>query len=341
MPWCPKCKSEYREGFTVCADCGSELIDEEQFRELEEERAAQEEAARLELALQQVAHMAARKAGGLTVQDVERLAAEAGISGAVVEEAVRLATGQAQASEAALAEDSVEDLAEELQEREAPGSAVRSEAEGAVGADRDFGTAAGMPSEKDAEDGKDGEASARQPEEDAARPKQTAMSPAALYQDSTERANENRSSAWILMIMGGVGLLVVVLGILGVIPLHFSNPYLFYGVMAAVFLLFLVAGMVSLKNARIFDKKAESENSLRDTMLAWCRENLHAQELDSEIGMDGTESEEALYFKRYECIKAKLNYQFVNLDQGFLENFIDDSVYDMVYDERIFKEKEE
>lgn len=27
MPWCPKCKSEYREGFTVCADCGVELVE--------------------------------------------------------------------------------------------------------------------------------------------------------------------------------------------------------------------------------------------------------------------------------------------------------------------------
>ena len=50
--------------------------------------------------------------------------------------------------------------------------------------------------------------------------------------------------------------------------------------------------------------------------------------------MDGTESEEALYFKRFECIKAKLNYQFVNLDQCFLEKFIDDSVYDMIYEKK-------
>lgn len=33
MPWCPKCKSEYREGFTVCADCGCELVEEEQVDE--------------------------------------------------------------------------------------------------------------------------------------------------------------------------------------------------------------------------------------------------------------------------------------------------------------------
>lgn len=27
MPWCPKCKNEYREGITICADCGVELVD--------------------------------------------------------------------------------------------------------------------------------------------------------------------------------------------------------------------------------------------------------------------------------------------------------------------------
>ena len=28
MPWCPTCRSEYREGFTQCADCGADLVDE-------------------------------------------------------------------------------------------------------------------------------------------------------------------------------------------------------------------------------------------------------------------------------------------------------------------------
>ena len=26
MPWCPKCKNEYKDGYTVCADCGSQLV---------------------------------------------------------------------------------------------------------------------------------------------------------------------------------------------------------------------------------------------------------------------------------------------------------------------------
>lgn len=28
MPWCPKCKTEYRDGITVCADCGSALVED-------------------------------------------------------------------------------------------------------------------------------------------------------------------------------------------------------------------------------------------------------------------------------------------------------------------------
>ena len=28
MPWCPKCETEYREGITVCADCGSTLVED-------------------------------------------------------------------------------------------------------------------------------------------------------------------------------------------------------------------------------------------------------------------------------------------------------------------------
>lgn len=28
MPWCPSCKTEYREGFVECADCGCDLVEE-------------------------------------------------------------------------------------------------------------------------------------------------------------------------------------------------------------------------------------------------------------------------------------------------------------------------
>ena len=36
MPWCPKCKDEYEEGITICADCGCELVNDLSLVEEEE-----------------------------------------------------------------------------------------------------------------------------------------------------------------------------------------------------------------------------------------------------------------------------------------------------------------
>lgn len=47
--------------------------------------------------------------------------------------------------------------------------------------------------------------------------------------------------------------------------------------MSAVFILFIVMGVVSMRNAKLFEKKAESENSLVDTLLKWSEENLTAE----------------------------------------------------------------
>lgn len=225
MAWCPKCKNEYREGITVCADCGCALVDEDQLRQLQQSDETVEEAG-----LQHTGEEAEEEAGGIPASD----------------------------------------------------------------------------------DGKQEE-------------------PALVYQSSSERAEENRSSAWMLLLIGVFGIAAVLLGILGVLPFRLGNPYLFYGVMSAVFLLFIVMGVVSMKNAKLFDKKAESENTLRDTMREWCGSNLTASDIDGELGDLSGLPEEILYFRRCERLKEKLNRQFLNLDQGFLESFIDTYVYDAVF----------
>lgn len=241
MPWCPKCKSEYREGFTVCADCGSELVEEEPVEEIVSER---------ELS-----------------QDSESMRFE---------------------------------MPEELWEEE--------------------------PEEAETLE----DAIVRRPENSQETERVASSTP---YQDSSERANENRSSGWILLVIGTIGIVLVVLGIIGVLPVRMGNPYLFYGVMGAVFILFFVSGVISIKNAKIFEKRAESENSLRGTLMDWCRDNLNAEAIDGEVKAEG-DSEEILYFKRFSYIKERLNRQFVNLEQGFLEKFIDDFVYDQVFEDK-------
>ena len=249
MPWCPKCKTEYREGFTVCADCGSQLVAEEPGDSSDER----------------------------------------------LREKSREYTRETE-------------LDDDVSPDEEPASTEDEEG-------------AGMESEESEE----------ATVEDGVRRRRTGGN--GLYQDSSERASDNRSSAWVLLGLGTAGLVVVVLGAAGILPLNMGNPYLFYGVMGAIFILFVVAGIVSMKNAKFFEKKAESENSLRQTLLDWCGENLRADEIDAEVCAAGV-SEEIAYFRRSSYIKEKLNHQFVNLNQGFLDQFIDDYIYDQVFGER-------
>ena len=101
-----------------------------------------------------------------------------------------------------------------------------------------------------------------------------------------------------------------------------------------MFVFFIWMGMVCLRRAKVFDKRAESENSLKDAITAWYQQNLTAEGLDAELSEEDDLPEEMLYFKRAQIIKDKLNHQFVNLDQVFLEHMIDNEIYDYIYAEK-------
>ena len=244
MPWCPKCKSEYREGFTICSDCGSRLVDEEPEEEILMEAQAEVEEEFVEIVSEDVS------------------------------------------------EEGSDDAAEEN------GSSEKKE-------------------RKIAEE----------------EPQMRRVFSSGFYHDNTERANDNKSSAKVLLFMGIIGLLLTGLSYFGVLPFRFQNSLLFYLVMAALFVVFVISGIISLKNAKYFEKQAVTENSLKDELMEWCKHNLDASEIDGRVGSYG-EAPEILYFKRFSYIKAKMNHQFVNLDQGFLDKFIDDYVFDMVFEDK-------
>ena len=156
----------------------------------------------------------------------------------------------------------------------------------------------------------------------------------AVYESSKKKMEENKASAWSLLIAGLGGIIFIVLCLTGVIPANnfFQGSYLFFGIMGGLCLIFVIAGIVSFKSAKGFEKDVESENSLKATLETWCKENLRGEDIDRYIKMrDPSLEGESLFFPRNELIKARINHQFMNLDQDFLDRFVDDVVYEMVY----------
>lgn len=281
MAWCPKCKNEYRDGVTVCADCGCELVTEEQYDDLVPLVFGDEEQMN---SLKK--YLEFNKLKGVMLRFSE--------------------------------EDGVYELLVRNQDKGSAGAMMKvffqqeAMAREAEDSDKsDFRVSEEISKPVAEEEGKD------------VRP--------TVYFNNTERAEENRSSAWMLLIMGAVGLVAMILGMLDVIPLRLGNSYMFYGVMCTVFFLFLIMGVVSMKNAKLFAKKAESENTLRDAMTKWYQENLNADSINAELDITEDVTDEVVYFKRVQILKDKFNCQFMNLDQAFLEHYIDDEVYDAVF----------
>ena len=156
---------------------------------------------------------------------------------------------------------------------------------------------------------------------------------ATYYRDSADKAEDNRSSAAVLLIVGGVGLILAVLCALGVIPIfqYSANRYMTIGVMAAMFIIFIVMGIVSFKSARQYSGKAEREKELRSELTKWCTDNLKAGKIDE--GLE-TSEEELLYFERTNRMKKVIRENFLNLDEGLLDHFVDE------YYPALFEEKE-
>lgn len=153
-----------------------------------------------------------------------------------------------------------------------------------------------------------------------------------VYVNNEEKAEENRTSAYTFLIVGGVGLIVIVLFFLGIIDIKMSltNRYMISGVMGVLFLLFIVMGIISMKNFRTFKRKAYKENNLTVEIKKWCMENFSKEEID-EILAFSDEREEVQYFQRYDHMKNAIKNQFMNLNEGYLDRLVEE-IYPEIFE---------
>lgn len=224
MPWCPKCRNEYVEGITKCADCGTELVDE--LPKEEDSFLTEEQIARAKALL-------------------------------------------------------------EKQNREEHADCEEPDESGEAAAVKQV-TAKGV------------------------------------YKDSAQKAAEFKDSGYTLLGVGTVGLILILLMVFDVLPFHFAGiSFITYGVLGAMFLIFIIVGGSSMKSAKAYKKEALSESNLKEEILNWCRNNLTADSIDAELSEE-EQTEEEKYFKRTAYIRNEIGQKFINIEEGFLDQLIDE-----------------
>lgn len=152
------------------------------------------------------------------------------------------------------------------------------------------------------------------------------------YMDSAEKAAENRSSAYSLLLVGILGMIALIFVLMDKIPsfMLYGETKIFVGIiMGVMFLAFIIMGFVSLSNSKKYVGQAKSEKTLREEVTKWVKENEIGRMLDEKIGIQQHDEEEK-YFYRTANLKIIITQQFPGINQEFLEHLIDD-IYDEVF----------
>lgn len=174
---------------------------------------------------------------------------------------------------------------------------------------------AAMGMDVDAEDGADTET----PEE------QQTPERAALYEDKNNKAEDAKSSAVALLLVGGLGLVFIVLLMLDYLPIHLFGlgKYLVSGIMAAMFLAFIAMGFSSIKTYKKYLGIAEEEQKNIEQIMELLAQHMSKEVIDTKLAGEPEEMPQ-IYYSRLAVIKEFLEAHYGGLEPALLEKLADD-----------------
>lgn len=271
MPWCPKCKNEYKEGYTVCADCGSQLVES-----LEEGPVAVYFGAENEL--QEMCDF--MRANGISETEIVYDKKEGTYELLVAKKKAVEAQKQLRvylskiAAPKKLAE--MQRMAEELE------------------------TVQPQEEEKEEYNGP--------------------------YQEADKKAEEYKSGADTLLIVGVAGIIALILLNLGIIPISLTGftKALITGVMGVMFVIFLIMGITSRKSYKTLMDQADNEKDQKSTIQNYLKENIQIDRFDSDL-IDDEPAMEILYFRRTEKMKDMIRSTYPTIDTAFMDYIIEET----------------
>lgn len=302
MPWCPKCKLEYREGIKVCADCGTELVDDESLVE----EVTTQEVVRLEKE-----ENAQKLIKFLQYSNIEQPTYTYDEN----DKSYIVTVEKKDYKEAKKLFDAfyiAETEAEEARKKEAAANKEGSENdEDVITSASDDNEATSVFDEYDIKEENVGS----DDEENISKKSNAA------YVKKADQFKDLRSTGYLFIAVGLCGFLVLILNIIGVFK--FYQGVFAWSVMTILFLIFILVGISSLSHSKRVKEQIEEEDTLTTAINTWLDETITANVLETVTVAN--EADEINYFKKTEYIKnAILEHFDRNLDDAYVDMLVEE-----------------
>ncbi len=311
MPWCPKCKSEYRDGFKICTDCNIELVESLTSKKLSLLASFTEK----NIAEKFNAYLAYSKIYSEIIEEndfskvmVEKDAFKEcikALNAYIKVEGNLIATKNIDSSYTVSSQEELYNEFEELKKHFSSSDNDNSDNDSVID-EYDF--------EEDTDSDEEIDLS-------------SAFSPrdSVIYTSKETKAEENYGTGIMLICAG------IILVAFTVIGSDINQILSFSGIMKLVLsLIMIIYGIYSIKHSKTLLAEASEENKLVEDINNWLKSNVLKDEIISQdvIG----ESFETNYFKRIAFIKNRLMKEFPELEDNFADEMIE-KFYDEIIEE--------
>lgn len=308
MPWCPKCKNEYREGIEVCADCGTPLVKSlDDINEnvflcfLGDERAVEKFISYLKYSNIEAVTEPTEDVHTFKIfvspDDLKQAQSEFKAF-MTVENTAKKNTGEAGCENGLCVEAS-------------------------EGEDGEINRAIRIESLEDLEKLKEAGLSSDDAEELFKNVTEVAKyQPAGVYQSQSEKANDYFSTGITFLVVGIAALVFTCLNLFGVISL-FKGQTLSLIVFFVLSFAAIGVGIGAFKRSKKAGSQVAAEEKLTADINNWMERHADIMTKGSLSGEDGT-SEEILYLNRTAAMKSELEKIFGRLDDDYIDSLLDD-----------------